>query len=99
MILEVEGLGKRFPLGRGGSAVVALEEIGFFLAPSEALGLVGESGCGKTTLARIIARLADPTSGSIRFAGEEIGTTPAARFARHRARGPFSWSSRMRRTA
>ncbi len=86
MILEVAHLGKRFPLGRR-SAVVALEEIGFSLAAGEALGLVGESGCGKTTLARIIARLADATSGSIRFEGEEIGATSAARFARHPARG------------
>ena len=86
MILEVQGLGKRFPLGRR-SALVALEEVSFSLAAGEALGLVGESGCGKTTLSRIIARLADPTCGSIRFEGEEIGTTPASRFARHRARG------------
>ena len=86
MILEVQGLGKRFPLNRH-SAVVALEDISFSLAPGESLGLVGESGCGKTTLSRIIARLADPTAGSIRFEGEEIASTAAARFARHRARG------------
>ena len=86
MILEVKNLGKRFPLNRH-SAVVALEDIAFSLAPGEALGLVGESGCGKTTLSRIVARLADATSGSIRFEGEEIAGTPAARFARHPARG------------
>jgi len=86
VILEVQGLGKRFPLGRR-SAVVALEGIDFALAPGEALGLVGESGCGKTTLSRIVARLADPTSGQVRFEGEEIGSVAAARFARHKARG------------
>lgn len=86
MILQVEGLGKRFPLNRR-SAVVALEEVGFSLAAGESLGIVGESGCGKTTLSRIIARLADASSGSIRFEGEEIAAIPAARFARHPARG------------
>ena len=98
MILEVQGLGKRFPLNRH-SAVVALEDISFSLAPGESLGLVGESGCGKTTLSRIIARLADPTAGSIRFEGEDIASTAAARFAPTAPAAPSSSFSRMRRTA
>jgi len=76
-LLELEHLEVRFRsgggvLGRGGTEVRAVDDVTLALAPGEALGLVGESGCGKTTLARAALRLIDPSSGSIRFAGRDI---------------------------
>jgi oligopeptide/dipeptide ABC transporter ATP-binding protein len=85
LILEVERLGKHFPVGRG-LALHAVEDVSFTLATGEALGIVGESGCGKTTLSRLLARLLDPGEGVIRFEGQDIGAASAASFARHPAR-------------
>ena len=52
--------------------VHAVDDVSFSLAEGETLGLVGESGCGKTTLARSVLRLLEPTAGSVRFAGTDI---------------------------
>jgi oligopeptide/dipeptide ABC transporter ATP-binding protein len=80
-LLDVRGLGKRFPLRHSQSAVHAVDDVTFSIAPGECVGLVGESGCGKSTLVRLVTRLLDPTTGSIRFEGAEISKVPAARFA------------------
>ena len=60
----------------------SVDGISFTLAKGETLGLVGESGCGKSTTSAMIMRLLDPTSGSIFFAGRDIGAIPARSFAR-----------------
>jgi oligopeptide/dipeptide ABC transporter ATP-binding protein len=77
-LLEVKNLKVHFPVrhglfGRTHAHVKAVDHVSFSLDPGETLGLVGESGCGKTTLGRAIIRLLDPTAGSVRFEGEEIG--------------------------
>jgi peptide/nickel transport system ATP-binding protein/oligopeptide transport system ATP-binding protein len=76
-LLEVEGLKKHFPLRRGllpGAAaqVYAVDGISFAIAPGETLGLVGESGCGKSTAGRTILKLLEPTAGRIRLRGRDI---------------------------
>ncbi|MDP8971363.1 MAG: ATP-binding cassette domain-containing protein [Actinomycetota bacterium] len=72
-ILRVDELVKHFPAraGRGG-AVRAVDGVSFRLAAGQTLGLVGESGCGKSTTARLIVRLLDPTAGRIVFKGRDI---------------------------
>ena len=69
-LLEVDGLVKEFP-ARGG-AVHAVDGVSFSLARGQTLGLVGESGCGKSTVARLLVRLLEPTAGTIRIDGDDI---------------------------
>jgi oligopeptide/dipeptide ABC transporter ATP-binding protein len=77
-LFEVRDLVKHFPLTSGVifrrqvGAVHAVDGVSFDVKRGETLGLVGESGCGKSTTGRLLLRLLDPTSGSIRFEGEEI---------------------------
>jgi len=76
-ILEVENLTKHFPVskqffGKSRELVKAVDGVSFKVFKGETLGLVGESGCGKTTLGRSIMRLIEPTSGVIRFEGQDI---------------------------
>jgi ABC-type oligopeptide transport system ATPase subunit len=79
-VLEVNGLVKHFGVTRGLvnrkviGLVRAVEDVSFEIARGETLALVGESGCGKSTTGRLILRLMDPTSGSVRFKGKEIAT-------------------------
>ncbi len=76
-VLEVRDLKKHFPihkgfLGRQVGAVKAVDGVTFSVYPRETLGVVGESGCGKTTVGRTLLRLIEPTSGSALFQGREI---------------------------
>lgn len=69
-LLEVKDLKKYFP--SAGQPVKAVDGVSFDVYRGETLGLVGESGCGKSTTGRLTIRLTDVTSGSVKFAGEEI---------------------------
>ncbi|MFE5891431.1 ABC transporter ATP-binding protein [Streptomyces sp. NPDC056462] len=77
-ILEVSGLVKHYPLTRGilfrkqVGAVKAVDGVDFTLHRGETLGIVGESGCGKSTVARMLVNLERPTAGSIKYKGEDI---------------------------
>lgn len=86
-LLEVRDLVKEFPGRNGAAAFRAVDGIGFTVHEGESLGLVGESGCGKSTTSAMVMRLLDPSSGLIRFAGTDIGAEPARRFAGHPLRG------------
>jgi peptide/nickel transport system ATP-binding protein len=78
-LLEVKGLVKHFPLkGKrvdGKPAIVrAVDGIDFDVRAGETLGVVGESGCGKSTAARLLMRLLDPTAGEVIFDGQAVGS-------------------------
>jgi oligopeptide transport system ATP-binding protein len=80
-ILRVENLVKHFPI-RGGvfrrqiAAVKAVDGVSFTVNEGETLGLVGESGCGKSTTARLVLRLIEPSSGSVEFEGRDLMNIP-----------------------
>src|SRR6476469_10056886 len=77
-LLEVTDLVKHFPIKSGVvvdrevARVRAVDGVSLTLHEGETLGLVGESGCGKSTLCRLILQLMAPTSGSVRFQGQEL---------------------------
>ncbi len=78
-LLQVRNLKKYFPVKKGiFSKVVgyvkAVDDVSFDIMPGETLGMVGESGCGKTTAGRAILRLIEPTAGSVKFEGREVTT-------------------------
>lgn len=80
-LLEVDALVKAF--GSAANQVRAVDNLSFTLHEGESLGLVGESGCGKSTTSAMIMRLLDPTSGALKFAGSDIAAISAKQFAHH----------------
>src|SRR5262249_35679432 len=83
-LLAVRGLVKHFPLPRDGlfasrKVVRAVDGVDLDVDAGETVGVVGESGCGKSTFARLVVRIHEPTAGTIRFAGQEIAdASPSA---------------------
>src|SRR5262244_3592165 len=77
-LLEVRNLKRYFPV-RGGllqrtvATVQAVDDVSFEVRCGETLGIVGESGCGKSTTARLLIRLLDPDGGTVAFAGRTVG--------------------------
>lgn len=78
-LLTVKGLVKHFPVGQTllgrGALVRAVDGIDFSVMPGETLGIVGESGCGKSTAARLVMQLLPPTAGEILFDGKIVGSS------------------------
>lgn len=75
ILIEIKGLKKYFPIKEGifkTNYVKAVDDVSFFIKKGETLGLVGESGCGKTTLGRTLLRLYEPTSGQIIYDGKDV---------------------------
>lgn len=88
-VLEVAGLKNHFPIKKGllrrnASYVYAVDGVDFSIAEGETLGLVGESGCGKSTVARTVLRLVEPTAGSIKLNGCDITHLGKAAMRPHR---------------
>jgi oligopeptide/dipeptide ABC transporter ATP-binding protein len=82
-LVEVEDLHVHFPTRRlGGEAVRAVDGVSFEIRQGETLGLVGESGCGKSTTGLALLRLLEPTSGRVRFAGTDLSTLSRRRLRR-----------------
>ncbi|MDZ4178234.1 MAG: dipeptide ABC transporter ATP-binding protein [Coriobacteriia bacterium] len=83
-LLRVDNLCKYFPVNQGvltsrlGSKVHAVEDVSFTVNEGETLGLVGESGCGKSTTGRCVIRLLEPSSGTITFDGQDVGSMRGA---------------------
>src|SRR5207249_9425536 len=107
-VLEVRGLKKHFParqrlLGREARWVKAVDGVDFVIHGGETLGLIGESGCGKTTTSKLILRTEAPTAGTIAFEGRDIAELAGAELMSYRRavqvvfQDPFSsLSPRMR---
>ncbi len=89
-LIDVKGLKVHFPikggiLGRTVANVKAVDGVDLFVRQGETLGLVGESGCGKSTTGRAILQLIKPTEGSVKFQGVELTTMPSQEIRRKRA--------------
>ena len=107
-LLEANNLTKHFPLrrglfGRDPGAVRAVDGVSFTIEPGRTLGVLGESGCGKSTTAKLVLKLEDPTAGEIRFDGQSLQSLDAEGLRKYRKsvqavfQDPFaSLSPRMR---
>lgn len=85
-LLEVQDLKQHFPIKTGffkKTPLKAVDGVTFNIKPGETLGLVGESGCGKTTVGRSILRLYEPTSGTIKFDGEVVTAKNMPDYRKH----------------
>lgn len=88
-VIEASGVSQHYPLARSGifgerPILTALDHVDFYAMPGESVGLVGESGSGKSTLTRILTGSERPTSGSMRFDGDDVWTLDKAGRARYR---------------
>src|SRR5207253_3111794 len=98
-LLEARGLSKHFAIGSGlfrrVGTVHAVDDVSFAIAKGEVLGIVGESGCGKSTTARLIIGLIDPDAGEVILDGEKLGAELSLRELRQQVQMVFqdSYSS------
>lgn len=88
-LLKVQGLKKHFPirsgiLGQVTGQVKAVDDVSFYVNEGETLGIVGESGCGKSTTGRMLMRLLEPTDGSIEFKGQNLAKLSSAEMRKAR---------------
>ncbi len=88
-LLQVRDLSVLFPARRGAPPVRAVERLSFEIAPGQTLGLVGQSGSGKTTAGRAILQLQKASGGSVRLLGQELTTMPAGALRRMRRHMQF----------
>ena len=90
MLLSVEHLVKDFPVTKGAvlqrrvGSVSAVADVSFEIRSGQTLGLVGESGCGKTTIGRLVVGLEKPTSGAINFEGKDLARSSGREYRRER---------------
>ncbi|XUM20624.1 ABC transporter ATP-binding protein [Bradyrhizobium oligotrophicum S58] len=82
-LLEARSLSKLYPIKRAGRGVSlhAVDDVSLTITAGESVGLVGESGCGKSTMVRLLGRLIDPTAGQVLLAGEDLTAITQAKFA------------------
>src|SRR5215472_15172757 len=88
-LLQVEALKKHFPVYKGvfsrvAGQVYAVDGVSFHIDRGETLGLVGESGCGKSTVGRTLLKLLEPTAGRIKVRGEDITNLDATQMLPYR---------------
>ena len=88
-LLQVDGLVKHFPVkrglfGRGSDVVHAVDGVSFAVGAGETMALVGESGCGKSTVGRLVLRLLEATAGTVRFDGVDLTHLPGSAMRQHR---------------